>query len=222
MFLPWNAKHFSPTPHFTSFYSASVRFLQSIPPLHTAHTIDFIALTFVAVFIFLSFQILASTTAFCLANAMRLNFFGAISICWLVWSQEFKVVNLLQWFSLAVHLHWNIVLSADHHYFGLLCIDIHVVACTFLYQILKNFLIIGKWCCVICISQICYSKYRNYQKYHDIFAWKYHDTITIYIVDIYHWYFCANPGEKTTKCLWQEASTLRQRRQNSAFNCTQW
>ena len=29
-------------------------------------------LTFVAVFIFLSFQILASTTAFCLANAMRL------------------------------------------------------------------------------------------------------------------------------------------------------
>jgi len=28
--------------------------------------------------------------------------------------------------------------------------------------------------------------------------------------------------EKTTKCLWQEASTLRQRQQNSAFNCTQW
>jgi len=27
--------------------------------------------------------------------------------------------------------------------------------------------------------------------------------------------------EKTTKCLWQEASTLRQRQQNSAFNCTQ-
>jgi len=25
--------------------------------------------------------------------------------------------------------------------------------------------------------------------------------------------------EKITKCLWQEASTLRQRRQNSAFNC---
>jgi len=28
--------------------------------------------------------------------------------------------------------------------------------------------------------------------------------------------------EKTTKCLWQEASTLRQRQQNSAFNCRQW
>ena len=28
--------------------------------------------------------------------------------------------------------------------------------------------------------------------------------------------------ERTTKCLWQEASTLRQRQQNSAFNCTQW
>ena len=28
--------------------------------------------------------------------------------------------------------------------------------------------------------------------------------------------------EKTMKCLWQEASTLRQRQQNSAFNCTQW
>ena len=28
--------------------------------------------------------------------------------------------------------------------------------------------------------------------------------------------------ETTTKCLWQEASTLRQRQQNSAFNCTQW
>ena len=28
--------------------------------------------------------------------------------------------------------------------------------------------------------------------------------------------------EKTTKCLWQEASTLRQIQQNSAFNCTQW
>jgi len=28
--------------------------------------------------------------------------------------------------------------------------------------------------------------------------------------------------EKTTKCLWQEASTLRQRQENSAFNCTQW
>ena len=26
--------------------------------------------------------------------------------------------------------------------------------------------------------------------------------------------------EKTTKCLWQEASTLPQRQQNSAFNCT--
>ena len=29
-------------------------------------------------------------------------------------------------------------------------------------------------------------------------------------------------GEKTTKCLWQKASTLRQRQQNGAFNCTQW
>ena len=28
--------------------------------------------------------------------------------------------------------------------------------------------------------------------------------------------------EKMTKCLWQEASTLRQRQQNSAFNCTHW
>jgi len=28
--------------------------------------------------------------------------------------------------------------------------------------------------------------------------------------------------EKKTKCLWQEASTLRQRQQNSAFSCTQW
>ena len=28
--------------------------------------------------------------------------------------------------------------------------------------------------------------------------------------------------QKTTKCLWHEASTLRQRQQNSAFNCTQW
>jgi len=25
-----------------------------------------------------------------------------------------------------------------------------------------------------------------------------------------------------TNCLWQETSTLRQRQQNSAFNCTQW
>jgi len=45
----------------------------STPYFNTAHTIDFITtLTFVAVFIFRSFQILASTTAFCLANAMRL------------------------------------------------------------------------------------------------------------------------------------------------------
>ena len=43
----------------------------STPYWNTAHTIDFITLTFVAVFIFRSFQILASTTAFCLANAMR-------------------------------------------------------------------------------------------------------------------------------------------------------
>ena len=78
VFLPRNAKYFSPTPHFQSFYSVSVRFLQS-PSLHsilpywnTAHTIDFITLTFVAVFIFLSFQIMASATAFCLAIAMRL------------------------------------------------------------------------------------------------------------------------------------------------------
>jgi len=28
--------------------------------------------------------------------------------------------------------------------------------------------------------------------------------------------------EKTTKCLWQEASMLCQRQQKSAFNCTQW
>ena len=28
--------------------------------------------------------------------------------------------------------------------------------------------------------------------------------------------------EKTTKCLRQEASMLRQRQQNSTFNCTQW
>jgi len=28
--------------------------------------------------------------------------------------------------------------------------------------------------------------------------------------------------ETTTKCLWQKVSTLRQRQQNSAFNCTQW
>ena len=44
----------------------------STPYWNTAHTIDFITLTFVAVFIFLFFQILASTTAFCLANTMRL------------------------------------------------------------------------------------------------------------------------------------------------------
>ena len=30
-------------------------------------------------------------------------------------------------------------MSADHHYFGLLCIDIHVVAFTFLYQIFEKF-----------------------------------------------------------------------------------
>jgi len=44
----------------------------STPYWNTAHTIDFMTLTFVAVFIFRSFQILASTTAFCLAIAMRL------------------------------------------------------------------------------------------------------------------------------------------------------
>jgi len=43
----------------------------STPYWNTAYTIDFMTLTFVAVFIFRSFQILASTTAFCLANAMR-------------------------------------------------------------------------------------------------------------------------------------------------------
>jgi len=30
--------------------------------------------------------------------------------------------------------------------------------------------------------------------YHDIFAWKYQIYIMIYITDIYHWYFRANPG----------------------------
>ena len=44
----------------------------STPYWNTAHTIDFMTLTFVAVFIFRSFQILASTTAFCLTIAMRL------------------------------------------------------------------------------------------------------------------------------------------------------
>ena len=43
----------------------------STPYWNTAHTIDFMTLTFVTVFIFRSFQILASTTAFCLAIAMR-------------------------------------------------------------------------------------------------------------------------------------------------------
>jgi len=64
-------------PHHIS--KASIRFLSdffkvypSTPYWNTAHTIDFITLTFVAVFIFRSFQILASTTAFCLAIAMRL------------------------------------------------------------------------------------------------------------------------------------------------------
>jgi len=54
------------------FLSDFFKVLPSIPYWNTAHTIDFITLTFVAVFIFLSFQILASTTAFCLAIAMRL------------------------------------------------------------------------------------------------------------------------------------------------------
>ena len=45
----------------------------STPYWNTAHTIDFMTLTFVAVFIFRSFQILASTTAFCLAIAMPLG-----------------------------------------------------------------------------------------------------------------------------------------------------
>ena len=44
----------------------------STPYWNTAHTIYFITLTFAAVFIFLSFQILANITAFCLANTMRL------------------------------------------------------------------------------------------------------------------------------------------------------
>jgi len=75
MFLPWDAKHFSPTPHFKSFYSVSVRFLQS-PSLHSIleyrphywlHHFDFRCSFYISVF-----QTLASTIAFCLANAMRL------------------------------------------------------------------------------------------------------------------------------------------------------
>jgi len=143
VFLPWNAKHFSPTPHFKSFYSVSVRFLQSPSlhsileycPHHLLHHFDFCCSFYISVFpdtgqynSLLSSQYYAS-----------LNFFGAISNCWLVWSQEFKVVHLLQWFSFMVQLHWNIVLSADHHYFGLLCIDIHIVVCTFFYQIFEKF-----------------------------------------------------------------------------------
>ena len=65
--------------HHIIFSKASILFLSdffkvhpSTPYWNTAHTIDFMTLTFVAAFIFRSFQILASTTAFCLANAMRL------------------------------------------------------------------------------------------------------------------------------------------------------
>jgi len=68
------AKHFSPR-HISK---ASVLFVfdffkvhPSTPYWNTAQTIDFITLTFVAVFIFWSFQILASTTAFCLANGIH-------------------------------------------------------------------------------------------------------------------------------------------------------
>ena len=57
---------------FIPFLSDFFKVHPSTPYWNNAHTIDFITLTFVAVFIFLSFKILASTTAFCLVNAMRL------------------------------------------------------------------------------------------------------------------------------------------------------
>ena len=46
-------------------------------------------------------------------------------------------------------------------------------------------------------------------------------TATVSQVMTHRWWRCWL-RQKTTKCLWQEASTLRQRQQNSAFNCTQW
>ena len=56
----------------------------STPYWNTAHTIDFMTLTFVAVFIFRSFQILASTTAFCLAI-----------VCWHISATLLSVDSLL-------------------------------------------------------------------------------------------------------------------------------
>ena len=145
VFLPWNAKHFSP---YTTFQKLLFCFCpissKSIPPLHTGilptpliHHFDFRCNFYISVFPDTG-QYNSLLSSQCYAS---FNFFGAISICWLVWSQEFKVMHLLQWFSFMVHLHQNIVLSADHHYLGLLslCIDIHVVACTFLYQIFEKF-----------------------------------------------------------------------------------
>jgi len=79
VFLPWNAKHISPTPHFKSFYSVSVRFLQSQSlhsileycPHHWLHQFDFCC----SFFIFRSFQIywpVQQPFVYCLANATRL------------------------------------------------------------------------------------------------------------------------------------------------------
>ena len=53
------------------FLSDFFKVYPSTPYWNTAHITDFFS-TFVAVFIFLSFQIMASATAFCLAIAMRL------------------------------------------------------------------------------------------------------------------------------------------------------
>ena len=64
-------------------------------------------------------------------------------------------------FSFMVHLHWDIVLSADHHYFGLLCMLQRALSCT---KSLKNFLILS---CVLASNGKCrtvgtYSPRRNH------------------------------------------------------------
>ena len=82
------------------------------------------------------------------------NFFCAISICWLVWSQEFKVVHLLQWFSFMVHLHWNIVLSADHHCLSLLS-ENHLLS----FAIHISASNIRLWIILPCINELVSSAY---------------------------------------------------------------
>ena len=191
-------QHFLPTPHFQGLNSWLSDFLivhPSAPCRNTAHTICFMTLTFSTLLMFLSFQILVSSVAFCRANAAHIFksleqspvavLYDPRNLKLCKRSQKFETLYLFQLLPSMIHFQLHALLSADHHYLRFSCIYFHVIVLAFCHQVLEVLSYSacrrGDDCCIIGISQVSHPTSTDHRPSFVLLFYSPYNVFAVYI-----------------------------------------